>query len=179
MLQVMTKWKKEHYTRLFCQISSIILLFIVGCTNTQRYCEDIAENQEYKEFPFLEFDYFEIKNQSSVIYLMDASCSMCIGKYIDFIKNVYKQNIKTDTLYTIVCGANDILTVDYYMEQESIKHPKNEKIIIDKSNITSKIKERIKGQNIILLDGKNAYYATSIFNYKYDKDLGLIRQTQK
>lgn len=71
------------------------------------------------------------KNSQSIIYVMNATCSICIYQFIDF----YYKNLQFITCPIVVVVENDLKPqVEYFFEKAKIEIDSKNLILIDNSN---------------------------------------------
>jgi len=100
------------------------------------------------------------------LYVLDASCSVCIANYLQFIKKV--EELRFDSLIVVARESYDFAKVEYYLKETGLKHPQNMRIIMDpKNNIYNEFVNIYFDHNLFLLENKRILFSVNTYDVQY------------
>lgn len=135
--------------------------------------ESIADDSIKIEFETQGFG----KDGRNLVYLLDPSCSFCIANYTSFLESLGFSTCNYDSLFTIVLNGNYLMNVEYYLSRDSIYRPETERYIIDNEGTLTDYYYTLSNNNTILLfDGGKLIFTSSIWAYKFEEGVGLVRE---
>lgn len=148
---------------------------LVACNSKRTLVDDINDAASIPSQ--IVVDTLVFNNQGrNLIYLLDPSCSVCIGNYIMFIKAVESSMCKYDSLFTIVLNDDYLIDVEYYLDRDGVCRPKNERYIIDNHGAMIEHYQKMSNNNdILLFDEGKLMFCTTVFAYRFDSGIGLVR----
>ena len=154
----------------------IFYLFVfVACNNKRTLVDDINAAVTDLNQTILETKEFDVQGRN-LLYLLDPSCSVCIGNYTMFLESLRFSKCKYDSIFTIVLNSNYLMNVEYYLNRDSIYRPATERYIIDNNGDLTEYYNNLSSNNsILLIDGGKLAFYTTVFAYKFEKGLGLVR----
>lgn len=155
---------------------SVFCLFVLGaCNNRTTLVADINGGGAELSQTKVDTNVFD-KQGHNLVYLLDPSCSVCIGNYINFIESIGSPTCKYDSLFTIVLDGNYLVNVEYYLGREGVYRPENERYIIDDEGSLLEYYQDMSGNNdILLFDCGRLIFSTTVFAYRFEKGVGLVR----
>ena len=168
------KTMREFCIKCICLISIWMYSSCCSDNGVNKLSGQIEEAFSHPESCIDISEYFESGSTSSLIYLLDLSCSKCMSKYFDFIQDVSNASYVVDSIYVIGYGSPDFSTIDFYASQASLSIPANEKRVIGDSKTIIGLYSLTNNCNVIAVVGGQALFFTNIFNYSYDLNEGLI-----
>lgn len=154
----------------------VVLFSVASCQNRQTLIDDLneakADTNQYK-FETKGFD----GQGRNLIYLLDPTCSVCIGDYVAFLMSLGCSDCKYDSLFTIISNGHHLIKVEYYLERDSVFRPETERYIIDDEGTLTDYYYSISNSNTILLfDGGKLVFTSSVQAYRYMPEVGLMRE---
>lgn len=153
--------------------SSLLSISLFSCTsevpepiNDKTFISELKDEHLVANYSWEKAD-IEIDNacslipQNGLIYVMNSTCSRCIGEFITFAER-YKEANCTDPL-SIVIDKEDSTTIEYYMEQAKLDGVISNVI---KNNNGISVKDLLKENGVVLL-AKNKEIIDS-YKYSYE-----------
>lgn len=169
----------QSQTRLIMRnvfLLSFSLIVFASCNSKRTLVDDLNESIVADAMPAIADTNAFNKQIRSLVYLLDPSCSVCIANYMEFIESLNIGNCNYDSLFTIVLNG-DMMQVEYYMDRDNVKSPCNSRNIVDnEGDMTEFYYSLSEGNNILLFDGVRLLFCTSVFAYKYEPEIGLVRE---
>ena len=152
----------------------ICIIVFVACKNKRTLVDDLNES-------FADANQIEIatkafdKQGRNLVYLLDPSCSVCIGNYVCFLESLKYRSCNFDSLFTVVLNSNYLMNVEYYLGRDSIYRPETERYIIDDDGELTDYYNTLSDNNSILLfDGGKLLFYTTGFAYRFENGIGLV-----
>ncbi len=157
----------------------ICIIAFVACKNKRTLIDDLNES-------FADANQIEIttkafdKQGRNLVYLLDPSCSVCIGNYVCFLESLKNSVCNYDSLFTVVLNSNYLMNVEYYLGRDSIYRPETERYIIDDDGELTEYYNNLSGNNSIsLFDGGKLIFYTTVFAYRFEKGVGLVSRNKR
>lgn len=154
----------------------ICIIVFVACKNKRTLVDDLNES-------FADTNQIEIATKAfdkpgrNLVYLLDPSCSVCIGNYVCFLESLKYSVCNYDSLFTVVLNSNYLINVEYYLGRDSIYRPETERYIIDDDGeLTDYYNTLSDNNNILLFDNGKLIFCTTVFAYRFEKKIGLVSQ---
>lgn len=164
------------------KILVVIILFVASCSKKPTTLYDYCNHLNISDTNILinnELDSsLQLNKQRYLVYFLNASCSFCIGEFINFIKNI--NDYRFDSLMVVASEAYDLVQTNFYLKKNNLRLPQNTRIIFDPKNKIFVEMANIYGdKNIFLIEDKRILYKNNTGYFKYDKTYGyVIDQTQ-
>ena len=158
---------------------TICLLVFVACNTKRTMVDDL--NESVARAGQLEIDTKTFDKQGrNLVYLLDPSCSACIGNYMYFLESLNYKVCNYDSLFTIVLNSNYLMNVEYYLNKHNTYRPETEKYIIDNDGELTDYYYSFSGNdNILLVDSGKLTFCTTTYEYNFEKDVGLVSRNKR
>lgn len=158
----------------------IFCLFVFATCNSKRtLVDDLNESVADANQIEIEAKAFDRQGRN-LVYLLDPSCSVCIGNYTMFLESLKYSVCNYDSLLTIVLNSNYLMNVEYYLERDNIYRPETERYITDDDGALTEYYNALSNNNsILLIDSGKLLFCTTVFAYRFEKEVGLVSQNKR
>ena len=164
------------------QILLVIIFLVESCSQKPTTLYDYCNQLNISDTNMLinnELDSsLQLNKQRNLVYFLNASCSFCIGEFINFINNI--NDYHCDSFLLVASEAYDLVQTNFYLKKNNLTLPQNTRIIFDPKNKIFVEMANIYGdKNIFLIEDKRILYKNNTGYFKYDKTYGyILEQTQ-